>query len=112
MAKVSRKKHKIAWQYLVVALAVAGLLVAAGVIWMVPPNTFDTVMLSGSDNTHFADPSSVAVNNATGHVYVADTRNCRVQVFDSAGNYQYTIGVAKEYGHDNAHFSYPVGVAV
>ncbi|OLS12793.1 MAG: hypothetical protein RBG13Loki_3625, partial [Promethearchaeota archaeon CR_4] len=42
------------------------------------------------DNNHFNYPRGVAVN-ITGYLYVADNDNNRVQVFDNAGTYQYTI---------------------
>ncbi len=38
----------------------------------------------GSANNQFYRPMRVAVNPITGHVYVTDEVNCRVQVFDSA----------------------------
>ncbi len=56
---------------------------------------------SGSDNARLDNPEGVAVN-ATGHIYVADTHNNRVQVFDNTGKYLYTI----------SGFSNPTGVAV
>jgi hypothetical protein len=68
--------------------------------------------VSGTDNFHFYCPFGVAVNNATGYIYVTDVGNHRVQVFDSAGTYQYTIGTAGVSGTDNAHFNTPYGVAV
>ncbi len=40
---------------------------------------------SGSGETH--DPSGVAVNQATGDVYVADLANLRMDVFDAAGRF-------------------------
>ncbi|OLS15867.1 MAG: NHL repeat-containing protein [Promethearchaeota archaeon CR_4] len=64
---------------------------------------------SGSDNNHFQFVWGLVVN-ATGHLYVADAGNNRVQVFDRVGTYQYTIGSG--YGSDNAHFYGPSGVAV
>ena len=48
----------------------------------------------------------------TGTVYVADTDNQRVQVFNSSGVYQSTIGTTDSYGSGNNQFSYPEGVAV
>jgi DNA-binding beta-propeller fold protein YncE len=39
----------------------------------------------GSGPGQFKEPSAVAVNNATGNVYVVDKGNNRVQEFDSTG---------------------------
>ncbi len=55
----------------------------------------------------FGDMSSIAVDGA-GNIYVADTNNSRVLVFDS-GNHSATIG---SYGRDDGQFSDPRGVAV
>ncbi len=66
---------------------------------------------AGSDNGHFLYPVGVATN-ATGHLYVVDKNNHRVQVFNKAGIYQYTIGVVAESGSDSTHFNTPQGVAV
>ena len=42
---------------------------------------------SGSDDGQFNDPTSVAVDATTNQVYVADPRNRRIEVFDSAGKF-------------------------
>ncbi|OLS12263.1 MAG: NHL repeat-containing protein [Promethearchaeota archaeon CR_4] len=60
----------------------------------------------------FDTPRGVAVDSATGYLYVADTWNQTVQVFDNAGTYQYTIGTPGETGLGDDHFAYPGGVAV
>ncbi len=65
--------------------------------------------VEGSDNAHFNIPRGIAVNS-TGHVYVAEEGNHRVQVFDKAGLYQYTIGTG--YGNGNYQFSGAHSVAV
>ena len=43
----------------------------------------------------FTEPSGVAVCNATGHIFVADTNNHRIQMFDAEGsldpNYEYFV---------------------
>ena len=53
-------------------------------------------------------PSDVAVNS-TGHVYVADTRNTRISIFDSDGQYAGKFG---EYGDGDGQFGGPVGIAI
>ncbi len=67
--------------------------------------------ITGLDGTPLFWPEGIAINS-TGHVYVADGNNERVQVYDSAGVYQYTIGITGESGSDNAHFYLPTDVAV
>ncbi len=63
------------------------------------------------DNWHFNSLYGVAVNS-TGHLFVADSGNDRVQVYDKAGIYQFTIGVTGESGVDNSHFDFPIAIAV
>ena len=43
---------------------------------------------SGSDPGQFDFPHDVAVHPTTGEIYVLDTDNARVQIFDAAGTYQ------------------------
>ncbi|MGC9398109.1 MAG: C1 family peptidase [Anaerolineae bacterium] len=66
----------------------------------------------GSDNAHFGDywrgPTDVAVNSS-GNVYVADTGNHRIQVFDSSGTYVKTLG---SLGSGDNQFQDPYGIAV
>ncbi len=46
----------------------------------------------GSDDTHFNYPEGIAINYTTEHLYVADSANNRVQVFNSSREYVSTIG--------------------
>jgi formylglycine-generating enzyme required for sulfatase activity/sugar lactone lactonase YvrE len=70
----------------------------------------------GNDNLHFGDwwaglEGNVGVDPA-GRIYVSDTGNHRVQIFDASLNYSATLGVAGEPGNDDAHFECPNGVAI
>ncbi len=56
----------------------------------------------------FWGPRGIAVNDQ-GHVFVADTGNKRIVVFDKDGNYITEFGTA---GFDPGQFDEPVGVAV
>ncbi len=56
----------------------------------------------------FWGPRGIAVDQ-NGHVYVADTGNKRIAVFDSEGNYLTDFGSA---GFEPGQFDEPVGVAV
>ena len=66
----------------------------------------------GNDNIHFGDvwdgPDNVAVDS-NGNVYVADTGNHRIQIYNSSGSYVATLG---SYGSSNYQFDRPEGVAV
>jgi NHL repeat-containing protein len=59
------------------------------------------------DNTHLNYPHGVAVDSG-GNIYVAD--NNRVQIFNSSGTYQYTIGGS--WGSGNYQFQWASGIAV
>jgi hypothetical protein len=63
---------------------------------------------AGTDNVHFDLPASVHVNAATHQLYVADTANHRIQIFD-AGTFAYvtTLGVPGVAGNDENHFDQP-----
>ncbi len=73
--------------------------------------TIGVADVPGSDNNHLYSPIGIATN-ATGHVYVADKNNHRVQVYNNAKVYQYTIGESAVPGIDNAHLNFTSGVAV
>lgn len=67
----------------------------------------------GSDNAHFGSwwaglEGSLAVD-AAGRVYVPDTGNHRIQVFNPNGTYYRTFG---SYGTGNDQFDCPAGVAI
>ncbi len=66
--------------------------------------------VAGSDNAHFNVTAGIAVN-ATGHLYVTDSDNHRVQVFDKAGVYQYTI-CGNGAGSGNNQLNTPYGVGL
>ncbi|MDP6314547.1 MAG: hypothetical protein QGF76_09755, partial [Arenicellales bacterium] len=62
----------------------------------------------GSGNGQFYHPYGIAFDGS-GNVYVADTYNHRVQVFDSSGNFLRKWGSR---GSANGQFRYPPGIAV
>src|SRR5262245_26702680 len=63
--------------------------------------------LPGSGNGQFEGPSGVATD-ASGNVYVADSRNNRIQKFDASGTFLLTWGSP---GSVDGAFSNPFGVA-
>ncbi len=63
----------------------------------------------GSADSQFILPTGVAVNPTTGNVYVADTQNNRIQVFDSNGTFITKFGSG---GSGDGQFFGPVGIAV
>src|SRR5438034_135207 len=62
---------------------------------------------SGTGNGQFLGPLGVATD-ASGHVYVADDGNARIQKFDASGTFLTTWGGA---GSGNGQFNCPTGVA-
>ncbi|MEW5759598.1 MAG: DUF835 domain-containing protein [Candidatus Thermoplasmatota archaeon] len=66
----------------------------------------------GNDNSHFNYPHGVGIDNIEKRIYVGDTGNHRVQVFDMDGKYISTIGISGERGSDFRHLDRPYGVDV
>jgi len=62
---------------------------------------------SGAGTLNF--PNDVQIDPATRNVYVSDTGNDRVVVFDSAGNYVNAFGSS---GSGNGQFDYPAGIGI
>ncbi len=62
----------------------------------------------GSGQGEFSFPNGVAVDNKTGRIFVADSNNARVQVFDSKGKYISTIGQAP----GKSQLSHPMSIAI
>lgn len=65
----------------------------------------------GSDNDKFIDPRGIAIDR-NGNVYIADSGNHRVQIYNNQLQYVATLGITEEPGTDNAHFDSPFDVAV
>jgi basic membrane lipoprotein Med (substrate-binding protein (PBP1-ABC) superfamily)/streptogramin lyase len=68
---------------------------------------------SGSDNSHFNEPRSIAFDTA-GRMYIADRNNHRVQVYTMGGPtpvYSTTLGVTGQTGTDDTHFNEPTHLA-
>ena len=69
-------------------------------------------LVRGTSNTEFNFPNGVAVSTDN-FIYIADTNNHRVQVFDGATlTYIATIGTTGSPGSSNTQFNFPVSVAV
>ncbi len=60
----------------------------------------------------FDYPQGIAIN-ATGHVYVVDSWNHRIQVFDHAGHYKFMWNKSTGgYGTGDGEFTFPTGIAI
>ncbi len=66
--------------------------------------------ISGSGNGQFTKPEGIAVNQATGNVYVVDSGNNRVEEFEgSTGKFVRIIGAS---GSGEGQLSNPLGIAI
>ncbi len=64
--------------------------------------------IAGSGNGQFSEPRGDAVST-TGHVWVADTNNSRIQEFSESGEF---LAKAGSYGTGNGQFEEPKGIAI
>lgn len=62
----------------------------------------------GISQGEFSFPNGVAVDKKTGRIFVADSNNARVQVFDKKGKYISTVGQAK----GKSQLSHPLSIAI
>jgi len=62
----------------------------------------------GNSNGNFDQPYDISIND-TGFIFVADTNNNRIQIFDSSGNWKQSFG---SLGSGNGQFQYPAGISV
>ncbi|MEI9982556.1 MAG: IPT/TIG domain-containing protein [Aliidongia sp.] len=77
------------------------------------PSSAGDARMAAAAGTGFSTPVGVQVNAATGQLYVADTGNQRVQIFDAATlAYVGTLGSTGVAGSDAAHFNAPKDAAV
>lgn len=63
---------------------------------------------TGEENGRFQEPRGL-IADATGNVYIADTRNYRMQVFRPDGSFAWEVG---EQGAENGQFNEPNDVAI
>ncbi len=68
----------------------------------------DTIGKRGKDEGEFNFPSNITVDSE-GHVYVVDTMNGRVQIFDSEGRF---INMFGQFGDVTGMFARPKGIGV
>ncbi len=73
--------------------------------------TLGVAGVAGGDNAHLNGPVGVGVDTTAGHIFVADTGNQRIQIYDAKSfTYLATMGVTGVTGADNGHFNQPVNV--
>jgi RHS repeat-associated protein len=65
--------------------------------------------VSGSGNGQFNGPMGIAINQSTGHIYVCDYSNSRVEEFSSTGTFLAAIG---SFGTGNGQFENPTDIAI
>jgi len=71
-------------------------------------DSLDKTWNRGSDDGEFNFPTNIAIDKK-GRVYVVDTMNFRVQVFDPRGNFLYSFG---KIGNVPGTFSRPKGIGI
>ncbi len=74
-------------------------------------STIGMTDMAGSSNSQLRRPSSVFVERSTGRVFISDTRNHRVQIFDSSNSYLATLGSGSS-GSGPSEFNLPQFVTV
>ena len=68
---------------------------------------------AGADNNQLNYPQGICLSVSTGILYVADTKNHRIQLFDSCtGSYVYTFGDTGIASSDTTKFHSPVSVCI
>jgi DNA-binding beta-propeller fold protein YncE len=70
--------------------------------------TFAGTGTRGSGDGEFDTPLSIAVLGSSGEVAIADSKNHRIQIFDSEGNYKRQFGSK---GKEDGHFDRPKSLA-
>lgn len=65
--------------------------------------------ISGTGNGQFNSPQSVAVDSSTGNIFVSDSGNNRIQIFNSSGVYQSQFG---SLGSGDGQFTTPNGIQI
>jgi len=69
--------------------------------------------VAGSDNNQLNYPQGICLSVSTGILYVADTKNHRIQLYDSCtGSYVFTFGDTGIPSSDNCKFHSPVSVCI
>ncbi|MBI4650673.1 hypothetical protein HY745_05190 [Candidatus Desantisbacteria bacterium] len=64
---------------------------------------------SGSRDGEFSLPTAIALSNDEQLIYILDTNNCRVQIFDKKGNFVSKFGRP---GSKQGEFNHPEGISV
>lgn len=69
--------------------------------------------MAGADNNQLNYPQGICLSMSTGILYVADTKNHRIQLYDSCtGSYVYTFGDTGIASSENRKFHSPVSICV
>jgi len=64
---------------------------------------------SGNKDGQFNNPHHCIAVDSSGHIYVADSNNNRIQKFTSSGTFETKWG---SYGTGDSQFNFPIGIAV
>lgn len=69
--------------------------------------------IAGTDNNQLNYPQGICLASSTGILYVADTKNHRIQLYDSCtGSYVHTFGVPGMHSSKQGLFHSPVSICV
>ena len=104
-----------AFEVVLVASALVGAMVLAGGGAAQAASTITYLSQFGSQGTgpgQFESPAAIAVNTATGDVYVTDVVNNVVEVFSASGSYLSEFGGGTAFPAPNGQLYQPIAIAV
>ncbi len=92
----------------ITGLDVSDIVTSSGTVQNLTSLSGVSIGSKGTGNGQFDEPTGISANG-TGHIFVADTLNNRIQIFDASGKYLDQFGQS---GTGNGQFNRPQGIAI